>query len=97
MHSLMTQKASSYLGPKPFISAPFNALKRDAPKPRGPLTTRQPAKDSWMSGNPTAHHHVPFSGTHDLTKIRQSLLCTGSSTQNATYTKNMATWPNIIQ
>ena len=36
----------------------------------GPLTIRQPAKYSWMSGNPTP-----------LTKIEQSLLYTGSSTQ----------------
>ena len=42
----------------------------DAPFPGGPLTTRQPAEYSWMSGNPTP-----------LTKIGQSLLCTGSSTQ----------------
>ena len=54
---------------------------RDAPKPEGPLTTRQPAEDLWMSGNPTPHHRVPFSGTFDLTKIGQSLLCTRSSTQ----------------
>ena len=25
----------------------------DAPNPGGPLTTRQPAEYSWMSGNPT--------------------------------------------
>ena len=46
-----------------------------------------------MLGNPTPHHHVPFSETHDLMKIRQSLLCTRSSTQNTTCTKkpgNMA-------
>ena len=43
----------------------------DTPKPGGPLTTRQPAKDLWMSGNPTLHHRVPFFGTHDLTKIGQ--------------------------
>ena len=42
----------------------------DAPKPGGPLTTRQPAEYSWMSSNPTP-----------LMKIGQSLLCTGSSTQ----------------
>ena len=42
----------------------------DAPKPGGPLTTRQPAEYKWMSGYPTP-----------LQKIRQSLLCTGSSTQ----------------
>ena len=41
----------------------------DALKPRGLLTTRQPAEDSWMSGNPTPHHHVPFFRTHDLMKI----------------------------
>ena len=42
----------------------------DASKPGCPLTTRQPAEYSWMSGNPTT-----------LIKIGQSLLCTGSSTQ----------------
>ena len=40
----------------------------DAPKPGGPMTTRQPAEDSWMSGNPTPHHRAPFFGSHDLTK-----------------------------
>ena len=43
----------------------------------GPLTTRQPAEYSWMSGYPTP-----------LTKIGQSLLCTGSSTQGTTYPNN---------
>ena len=38
--------------------------------PGVPLTTCEPAEYSWMSGNPTP-----------LTKIGQSLLCTGSSTQ----------------
>ena len=28
----------------------------DAPNPGGPLTTHQPAKDSWMLGNPAPHH-----------------------------------------
>ena len=42
----------------------------DAPKPGGPLTTRQPAEYKWMSGYPTP-----------LQKIGQSLLCKGSSTQ----------------
>ena len=42
----------------------------DAPKSGGLLTTRQPTECSWMSGNPTP-----------LTKIGQSLICTGSSTQ----------------
>ena len=42
----------------------------DAPKPGGPLTTRQPAEYKWLSGYPTP-----------LQKIGQSLLCTGSSTQ----------------
>ena len=32
----------------------------------------------------------PLSGTHDLMKIGQSLLCTRSSTQNTTYTKKPA-------
>ena len=42
----------------------------DAPNPKGPLTTSQPVEYSWMSGNPTP-----------LTKIGQSLLYMGSSTQ----------------
>ena len=42
----------------------------DAPKPGGPLTTRQLAEYKWMSGYPTP-----------LQKIGQSLLCTGSSIQ----------------
>ena len=42
----------------------------DALFPGCPLTTRQPVEYSWMSGNPTP-----------LTKIGQSLICTGSSTQ----------------
>ena len=28
----------------------------DGPNPGGPLTTRQPAEDSWMSGNLIPHH-----------------------------------------
>ena len=47
-----------------------NHLSCDAPKPGGPLTTRQPAEYKWMSGYPTP-----------LQKIGQSLLCSGSSTQ----------------
>ena len=62
----------------------------DTPKPGGPLTTRQPTEDSWMSGNLTPHHRVPFFKTHDLMKIRHSLLCAGSSTQNTTCIKK--TW-----
>ena len=46
----------------------------DASKLGGPLTTHQPIEDSWMSGNPTPHHCVPFFGTHDLKKIGQSPL-----------------------
>ena len=42
----------------------------DALKLGVPLTTRQPAEYSWMSGNPTP-----------IMKIGQSLLCAGSSTQ----------------
>ena len=42
----------------------------DAPNPGCPLTTRQPAEYKWMSGYPTP-----------LQKIRQSLLCMGSSTR----------------
>ena len=33
----------------------------DTPNPGGSLTTCQPAEDSWMSGNSTPHHLVPFS------------------------------------
>ena len=64
-------------------------LNCEAQKPGGLLTTRQPAEDSWMSGNLTPHHRVPFSGTHDLTKIGQSLFYTGSFTQNTTCTKKL--------
>ena len=49
----------------------------DALKPGDPLTTCQPAEYSWMSGYPTP-----------LTKIEQSLFCTGSSTQGTTCPKN---------
>ena len=56
----------------------------DTPIPGVPLTTRQPSKYSWMSSNLTPQHRVPFFGTHDLTKIGQSLICMGSSTQNTT-------------
>ena len=57
----------------------LNWCRCDTPFPEGPLTTRQPLEYSWMSGNPTP-----------LTKIGQSLLCTGSSTQDTTC-------PNILQ
>ena len=46
------------------------SLDCDAPFPGGPLTTRQPAEYSWMSGNPTP-----------LMKIGQCLFCMGNSTQ----------------
>ena len=49
-------------------------------------TTCQIAEYSWMSGNPTP-----------LSKIGQSLLCTGSSTQNTTCPNHMATCPNVLQ
>ena len=42
--------------------------------PKVSLITRQLEEYSWMSGNPTP-----------LMKIGQSILCTGSSTQNTTY------------
>ena len=58
----------------------------DAPFPGVPLTTRQPTEYSWMSGNPTP-----------LMKIGQSLLCTGSSTQDTICLNHMATCPNILQ
>ena len=60
--------------------------KCDAPFPGGPLTTRQAAEYSWMSGNLTP-----------LMKIGQSLLCTGSSTQGTTCANHMATCLNILQ
>ena len=49
----------------------------DAPKPGGSLTTRQPVEYSWMSSYSTP-----------LTKIGQSLICTGSSTQGTTCPNN---------
>ena len=54
----------------PLVEFAYNNSYCDAPKPGGPLTTRQPAENKWMSGYPTP-----------LQKIGQSLLCTGSSTQ----------------
>ena len=59
-------------GPVPILDSRDQVLRSntcDAPKPGGPLTTRQPAEYKWMSGYPTP-----------LQKIGQSLLCTGSST-----------------
>ena len=56
----------------------------DAPKSRGPLINRQPSKSLWMSGNPIPHYCVPFTRTHNLKKIRQSLLCTESSIKKNT-------------
>ena len=56
----------------------------DAPIRGCPLTTRQPAEYSWMSGNPTL-----------LTKIGQSLFCMGSFTQGTACPKHMATCPNV--
>ena len=53
-----------------FIELSEGLAECDAPKPGGPLTTRQPAECKWMSGYPTP-----------LQKIGQSLLRTGSSTQ----------------
>ena len=63
-----------------FDDLSYTHLPCDAPFPGGPLTTRQPAEYSWMSGNPTP-----------LMKIGQSLLCIGSSTQNTTYPKQFTT------
>ena len=54
----------------------------DTPRLGDPLTNRQPAKDLWMLGNPIPHYCVLYTGTHNLIKIKQSLLCTRSSTQN---------------
>ena len=68
---VMVDRFSKYLV---FMAAPEACSTKeadcDAPNPGCPLTTRQPAKYSWMSGNPTP-----------LMKIGQSLICTRSSTQ----------------
>ena len=61
-------------------------IKCDAPKPGGPLTTRQPAEYKWMSVYPTP-----------LQKIGQSLLCTGSSTQLKRLYETCPKQSNIIQ
>ena len=58
----------------------------DAPKSGGPLITHQPTESLWISCNSIPHRCVPFTGIHNLTKIEQSLLCTGSSIQNSTHT-----------
>ena len=51
----------------------------DASKFGGPLITHQPAKNLWILCNLIPHRCVSFIGIHNLTKIRQSLICTGSS------------------
>ena len=56
----------------------------DAPNPRVPLITLQPTKFLWISGDPIPHCCVPFIGIHIFTKIGQSLLYSGSSTQHTT-------------
>ena len=60
-----------------FSGSTSGRLACDTPIPGVPLTTRQPAEYSWMSGYLTP-----------LTKIRQSLFCTGSSTQGTTSPNN---------
>ena len=42
----------------------------DTPNPGVPLTTRQPAKFQWISGDPIPHYCVPFIGIHILKKNR---------------------------
>ena len=41
-----------------------------APKPRDPLTNRQHAKNSYISGDPISYCYVPFTRIHNLTKNR---------------------------
>ena len=41
----------------------------DALKPEGLLTNRQLAKNLWISSNPIPHYCVPFTRTHNLTRI----------------------------
>ena len=43
-------------------------MKCDAPNPRVPLTTHQPMKFLWISGNPIPHYYVPFIRIHIFTK-----------------------------
>ena len=75
-----------------FLTKDAPKLKEDehdicaAQKSEGPLITHQPAESLWISCNTIPHHCVPFIGIHNLTKIGQSLLCTGSSIQNPTCT-----------
>ena len=66
----------------------------DAPKPGGPLTTRQPEEFLWISSNPVPYYCVPFIGIHIFTKIGYSRLCSGSSTQ---YTTCITVYPRPIQ
>ena len=67
---IVTDNGSAFVKSGKLLIKKYNLYWCDAPKPGGPLTTRQPAKYKWMSGYPTP-----------LQKIGQSLLCTGSSTQ----------------
>ena len=56
----------------------------DALNPRVSLITRQPMKFLWISDDPIPYCCVPFIGIHIFTKIGQSFLCSGSSTQHTT-------------
>ena len=72
----------------------------DSPKSGGLLTNRQPTENLWMLGTLIPHYCVPFTKTHNLTKIEQSLFCTRSSTQNTTcriYNNMTHLRPNITQ
>ena len=42
----------------------------DALKPGGPLTNRQLAENSWISGDPIPHCYVPFTEIHNFNKNR---------------------------
>ena len=56
----------------------------DVPNPGVLLTTHQPAKFLWISGDPIPHCCVSLIEIHIFTKIEQSLLYLGSSTQHTT-------------
>ena len=69
----------------------------DAPNPGGPLTTRQLAEDSWMLGNLTPHHLVPFSQDSRFNENRAESPLYGDLHPKYNLCIFMATCPNIIQ
>ena len=55
------------------------------------------AEDSWMSGNPTSHHRVPFFQDPRFNENRTEFPLYGKLYPKYNLCKVMATGPNFIQ